>query len=143
MRFGVSMMMACESSASMEMGLGMGGSMRQEIYDDEYGLEAWDLANRQRCFIMFANAEQWMSITGEEPPLSPISAEAYSKAGLPWFDYYDGDRKAIEGAKALGNIKSVKAIAQFKRETTWPEEKSKLDYLVKKIKGMNVSDGSW
>ena len=143
MRFGVSMMMACEASASMEMGLGMGGSMRQEIYDDEYGLDAWDLANSQRCFIMLANAEQWMSITGEEPPLSPISAEAYSKAGLPWFDYYDGDRQAIEGAKALGNIKSLKAIAEAKREDAWPEEKSKLDYLVKKIKGMKVSDGSW
>ena len=142
-RFGVSMMMACEASASMEMGLGMGGSMCQEIYDDEYGLDAWDLANSQRCFIMLANAEQWMSITGEEPPLSPISAEAYSKAGLPWFDYYDGDRQAIEGAKALGNIKSVKAIAEAKREDAWPEEKSKLDYLVKKIKGMKVSDGSW
>lgn len=42
----------------MEMGLGMGGSMRQEINDDEYGLEAWDLKNSQRCFIMLANAEQ-------------------------------------------------------------------------------------
>jgi|AntAceMinimDraft_1070359.scaffolds.fasta_scaffold01490_7 hypothetical protein len=134
MRFGFSMMMACESSASMEMGLGMGGSMRQEVYDDQYGLEAWDLTKSQRCFIMLANAEQWMSITGEEPPLSPISAEAYSKAGLPWFDYYDGDRKAIEGAKALGNIKSVKAIAEAKRVDTWPKEQSKLDYLVKKIK---------
>ena len=70
-------------------------------------------------------------------------SEAYSRAGLPWFDYYDGDRKAIEGAKALGNIKAVKAIAEAKPEGTWPEGKSKLDDLVKKIKGMNVSDGSW
>lgn len=143
MQFGVSEVFACETSASNEMGLGMGGSMYQEIYDDEYGLDAWDLANSQRCFILLANAQQWMSITDEEPPLSPISAEAYSKAGLPWFDYYDGDRKAIEGAKALGNIKSVKAIAEAKRADTWPKEKSKIDYLVKKIKGMNVSDGSW
>jgi hypothetical protein len=143
MWFGVSMMMGCESSASMEMGLGMGGSMRQAIYDDEYGMEPWDLTNSQRCCIMLANAEQWLSIAGEEPPLSPISAKAYSNAGLPWFDYYDGDRKAIEGSKALGNIKSVKAIADARREDTWPEEKSKLDCLAKKIKGTNVSDGSW
>jgi len=139
-KFGLSMSMTCES---MEMGLGMGGSMRQEIYDDEYGLDTWDLDNSQRCFIMLTNAEQWMAITGEEPPLSPISAEDYSKAGLPWFDYYDGDRKAIEGAKALGNIKSIKAIAQQKRDPVWSEKKSSFDYLVKKIKGMNVSDGSW
>ena len=143
MRFGVSMMMPCESSTSMEMGLGMGGSMRQEIHDDEYGLAAWDLKNRQRCFIMLANAEQWISITGEEPPLSPISAEAYNKAGLPWFDYYDGDHKAIEGAKALGNIKSIKTIAREKRDPVWPNENSSIEHLVKKIKGMKVTDGSW
>lgn len=139
-RFGLCMSMSMES---MEMGLGMGGSMRQEIYDDEYGLDAWDLDNSQRCFLMLTNAEQWMAITGEEPPLSPISAEDYSKAGLPWFDYYDGDRKAIEGAKALGNIKSIKTIAHEKRDPIWPEEKSKIDYLIKKIKNMNVQDGSW
>lgn len=133
----------CMSLEAMEMGLGMGGSMSQEIYDDEYGLDAWDLDNSQRCFIMLTNAEQWMAITGEEPPLSPISAEDYSKAGLPWFDYYDGDRKAIEGAKALGNIKSIKTIGHQKRDPVWPEKKSSFDYLVKKIKGMNVSDGSW
>ena len=139
-KFGLIMSMKCES---MEMGLGMGGSMRQEIYDDEYGLDAWDLENSQRCFIMLTNAEQWMAITGEEPPLSPISAEDYSMAGLPWFDYYDGDRKAIEGANALGNIKSIKTIGHQKRDPVWPEKKSRFDYLVKKIKGMNVSDESW
>lgn len=132
-----------EPASSMDMGLGMGGSMHQEIYDDEYGLDAWDLENRQRCFVMLANAQQWMSITGEEPPLSPISAEQYSKAGLPWFDYFDGDKKAIEGAKALGKLKSIKGLAAKKREDVWPEEKSKIDYLVKKIKPSKVSDGSW
>lgn len=139
-KFGLIMSMKCES---MEMGLGMGGSMRQEIYDDEYGLDAWDLDNSQRCFIMLTNAEQWMAITGEEPPLSPISAEDYSNAGLPWFDYYGGDCKTIEGAKALGDIKSIKSIAHEKGDPVWPEEKSSFDYLVKKIKGTNVSDGSW
>lgn len=126
-----------------EMGLGMGGSMQQEIYHDEYGIDSWEPERRQRCFVMLANAEQWMKITGEEPPLSPISAEEYSKAGLPWFDYFDGDRKAIDGAKALGKVKSVKALANDKRDSVWPEDSSKFDYKVKKLKGSSVSDGSW
>lgn len=138
-----STMMLCEAAPSMDMGLGMGGSMRQEIYNDEYGLDAWDLENRQRCFVMLANAQQWMSITGEEPPLSPISAEQYSKAGLPWFDYFDGDKKAIEGAKALGKVKSIKGLTVEKREDVWPEEKTTIDYLIKNIKPSKVSDGSW
>jgi hypothetical protein len=84
-----------------------------------------------------------MAVTGEEPPLSPISVQDYNEAGLPWFDYYDGDRKAIEGAKALGNIKSVKAVAQDKREPIWPDEKSKPNGVVQKIIATKVPDGSW
>ena len=111
-------------SNSMEMGLGMGGAMTQEIYEDDYGFDAWDLSNIQRCFVMLANAEQWISITGEQPPLSPISAAEYTNAGLPWFSYYGGDKTAIDGAKALGEIKSIKDLAAEKREQLWTEEKS-------------------
>lgn len=143
LRISSDFMMSCASYDDFEMGLGMGGSMHQEIYEDEYGLDAWDIENRQRCFVMLANADQWMKITGEEPPLPPLSAEDYSKAGLPWFEYYDGDRKAIEGAKALGSIKSIKEIGNTKREPIWPDEKSNFDYNVQVIKGANVSDGSW
>ena len=137
------MRVSCCLSAPMDMGLGMGGSMRQKIYDDKYGLDAWDLESRQRCFVMLANARQWMSITGEEPPLSSISAEQYSEAGLPWFDYFDGDRKAIEGAKALDQIKSIKTMAEEKRDDVWPKKKSPINYLVKKIKAAKVFDGVW
>lgn len=142
-RFAASMMMASASSSHSEMGLGMGGSMKQKIYSDRYGMDQWDLENKQRCFVMLANAEQWMHITGEEPPLSPISAEVYSKAGLPWFDYYDDDREAIEGAKAIGRIKSIKTIACERSDPVWPQDKSHIAYLVKKIKGMNFSRRLW
>lgn len=136
-------LMSESTSHFTEMGLGMGGSMRQKIYEDEYGIDAWDLKKGQRCFVMLANAEQWMSITGEEPPLSPISAEQYTQAGLPWFDYYDGDQQAIEGAKALGDIKSIKALASEKREDVWPDEQMGLHYKnVSSIQG-KVKSGTW
>lgn len=138
-----SIAMSCEASPPSEMGLGLGGAMRQVIFPDVYGLDAWDLEKSQRCFVMLMNAEQWMSMTGEEPPLSPLSAKEYSKAGLPWFDYYDADKKVIEGAKALGDIKSVKEIAKSKGEPVWSDEAAKLHYTVKKIKSGNVSGGSW
>lgn len=32
------------------MGLAPGGRMKQEIYDDPYGLDAWDLRHGSRCF---------------------------------------------------------------------------------------------
>lgn len=134
----------CDSTSHhAEMGLGMGGSMRQRIYEDEHGIDSWDLAKRQRCFVMLANAEQWIGITGEEPPLSPISAEEYTRAGLPWFDYYDGDQQAIEGAKALGDIKSIKALASEKREDVWSDKQFDLSNKnVSPIQG-KVKSGTW
>ena len=82
--------------------------MMQKIYEDHHDFDAWDMRTTERCFITIANAEQWMNITGQEPPLSPMSAERYTRVGLPWFDYYDSDKEAIDGAKKLGKIKSIK-----------------------------------
>jgi len=106
----------------MDMGLAAGGSMRQEIYEDPYDFEQWDLRKTERCFVTLANAEQWMSITGEEPPMSAISAETYTNAGLPWFDYYGNDKSAIEGAKKLGKIKSIKQIESDTTSDVWPAD---------------------
>ena len=139
-------MMACSKMSIDEMGIGAGGSMRQEIYEDEYGIEAWDLDNTERCFITLANAEQWLSITGEEPPMSPISSEEYTDAGLPWFDYFDDDKKSIEGAEALDDIKSIKDIYKQKvKDLFGGGSSSQKKYVVDvspKKKG-NISNGFW
>ena len=44
----------------------------------------------------------FFAVTGAEPPNKPPTAADYSKAGLPWFDYYGGDKAALEGANVLG-----------------------------------------
>ena len=97
----------------------------------------------ERCFVTIANADQWMSITGEEPPMAPITAGEYTKAGLPWFEYYGDDQTAIEGAKLLGNIKSVKNITSTDGENIWPKDqsafKAKLAWLTKRT----ISAGKW
>ena len=139
-------MMSCSKMSIDEMGIGAGGSMRQEIYEDEYGIDAWDLDNTERCFITLANAEQWLSITGEEPPMSPISSEEYTDAGLPWFDYFDEDKKSIEGAEALDDIKSIKDIYKQKiKDLFGGGSSSQNKYVVDvspKKKG-NISNGFW
>jgi hypothetical protein len=65
--------------------------MRQEINEDHYEFSTWDLRHSSRCFITITNSEQWKNITGEHPPTLPPSAKDYTKAGLPWFDYYAAD----------------------------------------------------
>ena len=65
------------------MGLAPGGRMKQDIYDDPYGLDAWDQQHVSRCFVTLVNSAQWMAITGERPPTEPPTARQYTKAGLP------------------------------------------------------------
>jgi hypothetical protein len=98
------------------MGLAPGGRMKQEIYDDEHGLDAWDQRHSSRCFITIANAAVWQAITGELPPGASPTAADYTKAGLPWFDYYDGEREALAGAKLLAGLKSYLKEAHQARD---------------------------
>jgi hypothetical protein len=66
--------------------------MRQQVYADPHGLDAWDQSISSRCFVTLVDAVQWREITGETPPTKPPTAADYTKAGLPWFDYYAWSR---------------------------------------------------
>jgi hypothetical protein len=107
--------------APAALGLAPGGRMKQDIYDDPYGLDAWDLRHSSRCFVTIANSHAWHAITGERPPTTPPSAKDYSAAGLPWFAYYAGDAKALDGADKLAGLKSVAALGKERGATPLPE----------------------
>ena len=89
--------------------------MRQEIYEDPFSIHDWDTEHGSRCFIHLVNAATWHAITGQTPPSKPLTAAQYTKAGFPWFDYYDSDLKAVEGSKSLVSLKTVKETAAEKR----------------------------
>lgn len=112
------------ASPAMDMGLAPGGRMRQEIYEDPYGLDAWDLEHGSRCFVTMANSAQWMAITGERPPTVPPTARAYADAGLPWFDYYDAENTMVEGAEEFAGLKTVKEMGDELGESPLPENES-------------------
>ena len=98
--------------------------MNQEIYDDPYGLDAWDQRHSSRCFITIANSVAWAAITDERPPTTPPTAADYTEAGLPWFDYYGGDAKVLKGTSVLANLKSVMKLGGQKGQTPLPENES-------------------
>ncbi len=106
---------------SASMGLAPGGRMRQEIYEDDYGLDAWDQRHASRCFITIANSLQWMTLTGERPPTEAPTAREYASAGLPWFDYFGGDLTAIADTDKLRAISSVAEIGAANGESPLPE----------------------
>jgi len=116
--------MAVSAAGEMEMGLAPGGQMKQEIYDDPYDFDVWDLRHGSRCFVHIANSIAWGAITGASPPTLPPTAKQYTDAGLPWFNYYGGDLEALEAQSTLKGVKSVAVLSGEKGEVVLPENKS-------------------
>lgn len=102
--------------ASPDMGLGAGGRMLQEIYEDPHDFEDWDQGLSSRCFVHLCNSLVWREITGTNPPHPPVTAEEYERSGLPWFDFYRDDVTALDGSGALAGLKSTGQISQEKSD---------------------------
>ncbi len=124
-----------------QMGLAPGGLMRQEIYEDEHGINAWDTSIVSRCFVHIVNSVQLLHLTGCQPPGKPRTAQDYTAAGLPWFDYYGGDLKALEGAKELAGLDSVAAVKLKKGEGFLPDNDPVTPAVVKKLNRSMVREG--
>jgi hypothetical protein len=111
-------------SVSPDMGLGAGGQMKQEIFDDTYGLDAWDVSKRQRTFVHLANSFAWEAITGYAPHPTPCTVENYARHGYPWFDYYLDGMPIQKGGDNLKQIKSVLALGFQKGLGVFPNNAS-------------------
>jgi hypothetical protein len=112
------------SAGPSDMGLAPGGRMRQEIYDDPYDPDDWDVACSSRCFVHLANSLAWRAVTGTNPPTTPPTAEEYTRQGLPWFDYYGGDVEVLGGSSKLASLKSVFQMGKDKGDVPLPENQS-------------------
>jgi hypothetical protein len=109
-------------AASVDMGLGAGGRMKQEIHASEIAAGDWS-ADSSKCFVAIANSLTWRHVTGDVPPHPAPTAADYAKKGLPWFEYY-GDGPALGGAENLAHVKSVKEVGIVKGEVPLPENGS-------------------
>lgn len=105
-----------ESSGIQTMGIGAGGVMKQKIYPDPYGIDVWDPNNYGQIFIHIINSEDFLQITGNKPPPTPIDAKTYTKYGLPWFDLYDETKGDIAPSELLNKIKTISARDTERRE---------------------------
>ena len=126
---------------SPDMGLAPGGLMRQEIYEDEHGIDAWDASTGSRCFAHIVNSVQLLHLTGCQPPSKPPTAQDYTNARLPWYDYYGGDLKALEGAKKLVELDSVASVKLKKGEGFLPDNDPVTPAVVKRLSRSMVREG--
>ena len=131
-----------EVQAPAEMGLAPGGLMRQEIYEDEHGINAW-ARKSSRCFVHLLNSVRFFAVTGAEPPNKPPTAADYSNAGLPWFDYYGGDQAALEGAKKLAGMESVAAKSWQKGKGALPGNDPATPKVIHNVGKRQVRDSGW
>ncbi len=133
------------SRSDVEMGLAPGGLMRQEIYEDEYGYEAWEQDIFSRCFVHILNSSQWAAATGKAAPESPPTAVDYTRAGLPWFDYYAENLMAIDGSKKLSGLDSVAAKGVKLGEVPLAENEPVSPTRVIRLwqEPTKVEDGEW
>jgi hypothetical protein len=132
-----------------DMGLAAGGKMKQQVFEDPYDADDWDLTQRSRCFVHLANSLVWRAITKHEPPTAPHTSADYSRHGLPWYDYYTDDWKSLQGTGKLAGLKGVLEMGFQKGVHIIPENAS-VTFKSDQVKQLGkprskdaVRSGSW
>ncbi|MBD0844145.1 hypothetical protein [Streptomyces sp. TRM68416] len=128
--------------AAAAMGLGVGGSMRQEVYRDDRPAADWSDTPAGRVFVHLVTPPEWRRITGEEPPPSPVDRAAYTRAGLPWFDYYDDEAQDLAPTDTLEAVKPVGDWIGDDHEP-WQQPAPGQVKPLKDAPGSPVEDGDW
>ena len=97
----------CMSASIPEMGIGAGGRIKQDIHEDDFAFSDWETTPMCQVWVHLVGAQEFTKLTGEAAPASPITVETYNNAGLPWFDFYDADKKDVPASPELAGVKTV------------------------------------
>ncbi|MGW4241961.1 hypothetical protein [Nocardia sp. NPDC004722] len=133
---------ARRARAGRAMGLGVGGTMRQEIFEDQRGPGDWAAEWSGRVFVHLVTPPDWLRITGEAAPPSPADRAAYTRAGLPWFDYFDSEATDLAPADALSGVAPVGDWLGDDHEP-WQDPAPGQVHRLGVQKGVPVQDGQW
>jgi hypothetical protein len=137
-RDGIELPMFFRRSAE-PMGLGLGGKIKQTIYEDSRGIDAWDQTT-SRCFIHIINSQQWQEVTDEPVPNPPVTRKQYKQAGIPWFAYYDDNAQGLAGSTVFDKLKT---FAQFQQPGSKANKSIKVPKIIKIRASNRVSEGEF
>jgi hypothetical protein len=90
-----------------EMGVGAGGIIKQYICKDDNDPNIWESDSGTIFNIQILNSAVFKSVTGEDPPETPITAKTYAEHGLPYYAIYDEKPSGIKG-----DFSGVKSVAE-------------------------------
>ena len=105
------------------------------------------LGRSPRCGILHIFSlivAQWRAATGKPAPGKPPPAADYTKAGMPWVDYYADNLVALGVSTKLAGMDSVAVKGAKKGEQPLPDNEPVKPELVIKLgkKRSRVSEGN-
>ncbi|KAI1640788.1 hypothetical protein F4809DRAFT_637240 [Biscogniauxia mediterranea] len=98
---------ARSSGQAAPMGIAPGGRIKQCIVPDPYDSAIWSRDTTLAVAVQILNSAGFRAVTGLNPPPSPVGAQAYADAGLPFFQL---DESAWAGSAIAGFYQSFKSV---------------------------------
>jgi hypothetical protein len=95
------------AAAATELGIAPGGTMRQKIYVDQLGPQAWAPDHYGEVFIHLLNSTAFQDVTGHAPSPTPIDVATYMRLGLPWYNFYDDELGTVDAPEALRDLTGI------------------------------------
>ena len=80
------------------------GAIKQRIYPDPHGIEAWKTSPSAAAAVYLVDAQAFHEITGEQLSPSPVASEEYSGQ---YFAAKDEDLGDVKGSAKFVGLKSV------------------------------------
>jgi hypothetical protein len=124
-----------------EMGIAAGGSIKQQIQKDTYGIESWCPERKRSLTIHLVNSLAYKAITGVEPPSTPITAAEYQRSKIPWYSYYDETAPVVKPPSVFKRIFGVTGIDK-RRGIVHPDDVGVRNLAVQKIHKIRTPDKS-
>lgn len=123
----------------VSMGIAAGGSIKQQIQKDTYGVDSWNTKRKRSLTIHLVNSLTYKAITGLEPPSSPITVAAYEKAKIPWYSHYDETVPVVKPPSIFKRILGISAIEK-KRGIISPDEEFQRFIAIQKVDKIRTPD---
>ena len=93
-----------------DMGIAAGGQISQNIVPDTRSRREWNLALARTLNIQILNSVAFEACTGMLTPQTPIDADTYVKAGLPFFKIHEEGEATVGGGGFDVEIETVGQI---------------------------------
>ncbi len=127
-------------SLPSSMGIAAGGSIKQQIQKDSYGVDSWSPEKKRSLTIHLVNSLDYKAITGMEPPASPITAAAYQRAKIPWYDHYDETSPVVKPPSIFKRILNITAIEKKRGVIATPDDESQRSIAIQNIQKIKTPD---